>query len=46
MRNVQSNIESLVPELNKKFSDAPAEDIVGYFLQAFKGRILFLLLSA
>lgn len=39
MRNVQSNIESLVPELNKKFSDAPAEDIVGYFLQAFKGRI-------
>ena len=39
MRNDQSNIESLVPELNKKFSDAPAEDIVGYFLQAFKGRI-------
>ena len=39
MMKVQSNIESLVPELNKKFSDAPAEDIVGYFLQAFKGRI-------
>ena len=39
MMKVQSNIESLVPELNKKFSDAPAEDIVGYFLQAFKGCI-------
>ncbi len=34
---VQSSIKDLVPELNKKFSDAPAEDIVGYFLQAFKG---------
>ena len=39
MVKVQSNIKSLVPELNKKFSDAPAEEIVGYFLQAFKGRI-------
>ncbi len=39
MIKVQSNIKDLVPELNKKFSDAPAEDIVGYFLQAFKGRI-------
>ena len=39
MVKVQSNIKDLVPELNKKFSDAPAEDIVGYFLQAFKGRI-------
>ena len=35
MIKVQSNIK----ELNKKFCDAPAEDIVGYFLQAFKGRI-------
>ena len=35
----QEKLKSLVPELNKKFSDAPAEDIVGYFLQAFKGRI-------
>ena len=33
----QSNIKDLVPELNKKFSDAPAEDIVGYFLQAGLG---------
>ena len=35
----QEKLKSLVPELNKKFSDAPAEDIVGYFLQAFKGCI-------
>ena len=35
----QEKLKSLVPELNKKFSDASAEDIVGYFLQAFKGRI-------
>ena len=39
MISIQSNIKDLVPELNKKFSDAPAEEIVGYFLQAFKGRI-------
>lgn len=42
----QEKLKSLVPELNKKFSDAPAEDIVGYFLQAFKGASLFLLPSA
>ena len=32
-------LKALVPKLNEKFSDAPAEDIVGYFLEAFKGRI-------
>ena len=29
----------LIQELNDKFRDAPAEDVVGYFLQAYKGRI-------
>ena len=31
--------KNVVEDLNRKFSGAPAQDVVGYFLQAYKGRI-------
>lgn len=30
---------TIVEKLNEKFSDAPAQEVVGYFLRAYKGRI-------
>lgn len=29
----------LIRDLNERFRDAPAEEVVGFFLQAYKGRI-------
>lgn len=29
----------LICDLNERFRDAPAEEVVGFFLQAYKGRI-------
>ena len=29
----------LIRDLNERFRDAPAEEVVGFFLEAYKGRI-------